>query len=90
MPYDYQAERPKLFTEDGQVLLLKIRDHAQKILKASGAVSMEAIMSAATGNSWIRMACVDRMVELGELREVRQTETVAAQHRIFVLPHGGA
>lgn len=57
MPCDYQAERPKIFTEDGQVLFLKIRDHAQQIMKASGAASMEA---------------------------------VAAQHRIFVLPHGGA
>lgn len=43
MPYDYQAQRPKIFTEDGQVLFLKIR-----------------------------------------------AETVAAQHRNFVLPHGGA
>ena len=43
MPYEYQAERPKIFIEDSQVLFLKIR-----------------------------------------------VETVAAQHRNFVLSHGGA
>jgi len=25
MAYDYQTERPRLFTEDGQVMLLKVR-----------------------------------------------------------------
>lgn len=38
---------------------------------------------AGAGESWVRMAMVDRLVELGEIREVKQEGYVAGQRRIF-------
>ena len=38
MSYDYAVERPKLFTEEGQVLFLAIRDQAKKLVEYAGAV----------------------------------------------------
>lgn len=80
--YRYQTERSFVFTEEGQVAFLAIRDRANELVAASGAATMGCLMSGA-GDSWNRMACVDRLVELGELREIPQ-EDCAGQHRIFV------
>lgn len=80
--YEYEKEKPTLFTDEGQRTFLKIRDHVQKTLKAAGAIRMEEAMDAASGSNWTRLACVDRLVELGEIREIPQ-HSVAGQHRIF-------
>lgn len=83
MSYNYQTERREIFTEDGQTTFLKIRDNVQSLLKKAGAVRMQEVMSCATGSSWTMIACVDRLVELGELREIQQPDC-AGQHRVFV------
>lgn len=82
--YDYQTERPKLFTEDGQVMFLGIRDRSKSLIAKAGAARVNEIMRGATGDSWVMLACVDRLVELGELREIKQEGYVAGQDRIFV------
>lgn len=82
--YHYETERPKIFTEEGQRMFLQIRDRVKGLLKQAGAVSMEAAISGSTGSSWEMLACVDRLVELGELREVPQERRHAAQDRVFV------
>ena len=38
--YDYQAERPEIFTEAGQRDFLKVRDNVQRLLDIAGAVKM--------------------------------------------------
>ena len=68
--YNYQNEKSKIFTEDGQVVFLKIRDKTQQLLKQSGAVMMGNILNGITGDSWLHLACVDRLVELGEIKEI--------------------
>ena len=83
--YDYNAEKQKLFTEENQRLFLGIRDRAQSLAKQAGVATMGMLISKATGDTWLAMACVDRLVELGELREVHLASTPAAQHRIFTL-----
>ncbi len=82
--YEYAKERPKLFTEDGVTMFVAIRDQVQRLLELAGAVSMSRAISGRTGDSWMMLACVDRLVELGELREVTDPRAVAAQHRVFV------
>lgn len=82
--YDYQTERPRVFTEEGQVMFLKIRDRAQSLLKTAGAARLGEIINGCTGDSWQMLACVDRLVELGELRELTQGMDVARQDRVFV------
>jgi hypothetical protein len=84
MGYDYQTERPFVFTEDGQVMFLKIRDKAKHLLETSGAASCEKLISGCTGDSWSMLACVDRLVELRELLEVPNIYSRAGQHRLFI------
>ena len=54
---------------------------------------MEEAIKTLSGTSWTMLACLDRMVELGEIREIREREVLGpyndviegpAQHRIFV------
>ena len=81
--YNYKTEKPKIFTEEGQETFLKIRDRVQELLKQSGAVMMQNAISGLTGDSWFHLACVDRLVELNEIREIT-CNNVAGQHRVFV------
>ena len=82
--YSYEAEKKKIFTEKGQVLFIGIRDNVKAMIKTSGAVTMGHAMSLPSGaaDSWEMMACIDRMVELKELREIKTSG--AGQDRIFV------
>jgi hypothetical protein len=82
--YKYEEIRPRIFEEQNQEQFLKIRDNAQRLLRKAGAVQLGAIIRGSTGDSWIALACVDRLLELGEIKEI-PTEG-AAQHRVFVSP----
>jgi len=82
--YDYKTQKPNLFKEENQELFLKIRDKVKAMLKFAGAVRMGEILHNNTGSSWDMMACVDRMVEIQELRELRQERECAGQERVFV------
>ena len=80
--YEYNVERPKLFTEEGQVLFLKIRDNVNRLIEQAGAVRMDRAISGCSGDSWQMLACVDRMVELKEITE-SSIPNCAGQYRIF-------
>ena len=82
--YNYEAEKHKIFTEDGQVMFLKIRDKAVILLKSAGAFRTERVLSGVCGEGWEMLACLDRLVEIGELRKVKQEGRVAGQHEIYV------
>ncbi len=86
MSYDYQTQRASVFTEDGQKMFLAIRDKAHELLSKSDAV-MSGKLLIGTGDTWNMMACVDRLVELGELLEVPNPHSRAGQHRIFIKPY---
>lgn len=82
--YTYENEKSKIFTEIGQEMFLKIRDKVQSLLKQSGAFMLENAISGITGDSWSMLACVDRLVELKEIKEITDKTKVAGQHRVFV------
>jgi hypothetical protein len=82
--YVYQELRDKLFTDEGQRTFLQIRDRVKRILAMAGAVRMSEAIAGTTGDSWTMLACVDRLVELGEIREITQKGEVAGQYRVFV------
>jgi hypothetical protein len=90
MSYDYNSEKQFVFTDAGQRCFLSVRDFAKKTLAVAGAVRADKLMGAASGagNSWKMMACVDRLVELGELREVGDEGKGAWQCRVFVMRGG--
>lgn len=82
--YDYKTLKPYLFTDDGQRLLLKIRDFIKPTLLAAGAIRMQEILNmAGSCDPWKTLACVDWLVELGELLEITGPD-VPGQCRIFV------
>lgn len=80
--YSYAALRPEVFTEKGQIEFLKVRDKAKDLLRASGAFTAESAFP--TGDPWLHLACIERLVELGELVEVKNTSSGLGQHRLFV------
>jgi len=84
MPYSYQVQRPGLFTEEGQVRFLAVRDEAKRLLDLAGAVQSSKLMIG-SGDSWEMLARIDRLVELGELYEIPNPKSLGwAQHRVFV------
>lgn len=85
--YDYEKEKRVLFTDRGQREFLKVRDKAKQLLAESGAVLAEKLLDVPRlGTSWENMTCIDRLVELGELREIKTNG--AWQHRVFVKGNG--
>lgn len=87
MSYSYEAQKPQLFTDEGQRSFLKIRDHVKATLKIAGAIRCQEAM-VGTGDSWTLLACIDRLVELKEIRRVTPRDSVATQYEIYVA--GGA
>lgn len=82
--YNYEAMKPKLFTEEMQVVFLKVRDKVKTLLTVSGAATMSRIIDGIGGDVWESMACVDRLVELEEIREVELGFVPTGQNRIFM------
>jgi hypothetical protein len=80
MSYSYERERAGLFTEEGQVRFIKIRDKVKGLLETAGAFRIQELGIAA----WEDIACVDRMVELGELVELQRE--CWGQYRVFTTP----
>lgn len=71
MAYSYETERPRLMTDEGQRGVIKLRDKVLALLKTAGAVRAGEIMSySELGDSWQMLAAIDRLVELGDIREI--------------------
>jgi hypothetical protein len=83
MGYAYADHKAWVFSEPGQVMFLEIRDKADELLAKTGAVLCQHLMCS-TGDSWHMLACIDRLVELGELVAVSNPVSGAGQHRIYV------
>ena len=64
--YVYEIERAKVFSEEGQVMFLKVRDNMSRHCGLSGAVGYYRATEGLTGDSWTILACIDRLIELGE------------------------
>jgi hypothetical protein len=80
--YEYQEQKPKILTDKGQREFLRVRDRANRLLEEAGAFMMFSALKDVAGDSWLMMAYIDRMVELGEIVEI--TSHVAGQNRVFV------
>lgn len=81
--YVYQTERPKLFTEDGVTKMLAVRDCVYRKIAVAGAVEQSHATDDVSGDGWLLLACLDYLVERGELREITST-SVPGQDRVFV------
>ena len=83
MAYDYKKEKPGILTDRGQKEFLQVRDLAHKLLKEAGAFKIFNSLKGITGDTWLQMAYIDRLVELGEIREITGPD-VMGQDRVFV------
>jgi hypothetical protein len=81
--YNYEVEKRNIFSEDGIKMLLSIRDNVKCFLKRSGAVRLGEAIAGQTGDSWTMIACIDYLVELGELKEITDSQCMC-QHRVFI------
>jgi hypothetical protein len=81
--YDYKEQKHSLFTESGTKMLLAVRDSVNEKLKHSGAVRSGEAISVVTGDSWTMLACLDYLVENGEIKEITGSH-MAGQNRVFV------
>lgn len=84
MSYDYATQKPHIFTEEGQVMFLKIRDTAKALIAKAGVARFDKMIAGCTGDSWDMLACADRLVEIGEIHEIPNTKSRAGQHRVFI------
>lgn len=80
--YKYKDQRDRLFTDDGQKDFLRTRDDANILLAKAGAFRADKVWQVNTGDNWLVWACLDRMVELDELKELTPPETLD-QYRVF-------
>lgn len=84
MPYTYEEHRNFVFTEEGQELFLKIRDKIKELLDVSGACRVGNVINNISGDTWNKLACIDRLSELGEIREIIDPNSSMGQHRVLV------
>ena len=82
--YKYEEQRSTIFSDEGQRMFLEIRDRAQKMFTTSGAAKLENMISGTSGDTFMMLACIDRLVELGEIKEIPTTGIARAQDRVFV------
>lgn len=68
--YDYDKEKAWVFTDEGQRMFLRVRNKVQEMLGVAGAVTAGVLLRSLSGDTWKMMACIDRLVELGELRKI--------------------
>jgi hypothetical protein len=86
MAYSYPALRADLFTEEGSTRFIKDRDAVLKAMKATGAIRMgEAMRFMQASDTWTMLATMDRLCELGDVKEITAAGLVMGQERVFVL-----
>lgn len=87
MSYSYEEMRPVLFTEEGIKTLAKVRRNVYPALHRAGAIRAAEAWDGVLGDSWLMLACIDYLVEQGEIREVTSDPRLFAQHRVYVRGH---
>ena len=83
MEYDYEKEKSKIFLEENQEMFLKIRDNISSLIASSGACKLGNAISGCTGDTFTMIACVDRILEIDNYREIDYGKC-SGQDRIFV------
>lgn len=84
MPYQYQTECPRLFEPDGNSCLAAIRAQALRTIDRYGSVMITSCWDGCPGDTHFILACLDWMVEQGELIDL-SVPGVGMAARIFVM-----
>lgn len=82
--YNYQKEKGSLYSDEGMDLYIKIRDNTIKLIKTSGCATLGNIIHGNTGDSFMMLVCVDRLVEKGILKEVGHIGKNGTSGKIYI------
>jgi hypothetical protein len=82
--YNYENEKPKLFTPEGFVMLRAIEKNVERHLKSAGAFMASKAWEGITGDSWLMLAALDYLVEIHELLDVSPAQSTWAQNRVYI------
>ena len=63
MSYDYETQKPRLLTPEGQKMLFQIRNRAVSLINQSGAVRLDEATKGIGISSWDQIACMDYLVQ---------------------------
>ncbi len=84
MSYNYQAERPWLFTEEGATAVHKVWSGIQVLLATAGAFRFDKVDFKGVGSTWQMLAILDRLVEMGELEVCDRPSW--SQYKVYSTP----
>jgi len=84
MIYNYEEYKPNLLDKKELRRFLEIRDIVKDEIDSVGMMVMGAVMMRALGDTWKTMACVEMLVEIGEIIETTQKSETWAQEREFI------
>ena len=78
-----------IYTKEGQRPFLDIRDKVNELFRTAGTLRMADITTYKEDDpaqvAWFQIACVDRLVELGEIEEITSfVGDVPPQNRVFI------
>jgi len=85
MPYEYETQKPQVFTKDGQLCLITMSNFCRRLLEAkiNTVVANDLLnLPSPSFTTWDRMAVIDWMVELGILA-ISDIDPNAWQYRRF-------
>lgn len=89
--YDYKNELKHLSSENADGLhkaLLTVSLRAMKLCADAGTVRMDKLMTAAfeagVSDNWGQLAVIERLTEIGALKEVPISTRVTTQDRLFI------
>lgn len=84
--YSYERMKSYVLTDEGQRAFLRIRDRVQYLLREAGAFKISTLWWGLTGDVWEMTACVDRLLELEEVREITNPHESRGSSRVFIGP----
>jgi hypothetical protein len=73
--YSYETQKNELFTESGSVMFTKIRDKVKSMIEENGCFMLSKAISGIGGDSFTMLACIDRLVELSEIKRASEKGT---------------
>ena len=82
MTYNYDETKKDLYTDKGQRMFLEIRDNIRELLKISGAFMMDNATINVAGDSFLKLACIDRLIELNEIELIYNEGHT--QNRVYI------
>lgn len=82
MVYKYEEERSRIFTDNGVVTLLEIRDNVDELLEKAGAFKLWNGVKGYGSSSFLQLAIIDYLVEIKHIKEIPTTGS--SQDRIFI------